>query len=130
MARDVLTCNGKNPKGSDNGLYKAICDDYADRFDPKTPFAYDPYTFCEVTDIDESKDTPDNPGELVPCCIAMFESGSFETDTLVYLWVQLAFGADKYGPNTVRAIMSSYSEKPRLEKHPEIEFYEVNKQTV
>lgn len=130
MARDVLTCNGKNPKGTDNRLYEIICDDDVDRFDPKTPFAYSPYTLKCVTDIKPREKIPGNdPDKAVPCCIAMFESGSPETD-LLYLWVQLAFGADASNPNKIRAIVASYSSEPRLKNHPEIEFYEVDKQTV
>ena len=134
LARDVLTCNGKNPKGSDNGLYTTICYDYADRFDPKTPFADSPYTLVGVTDIgDPVKINIDIPGhdpdKAVTRCIAMFESGSPETD-LLYLWVELAFGTDASNPNEIRSTVASYSDEPRIKNRPEIKFHEVKKQTV
>lgn len=133
MARDVLTIGGKNPKGTDNRLYETICDDDVDRFDPETPFAYSPYTLVGTTDIEYNEKININipghdPNKAVSCCIAMFESGSPETD-LLYLWVQLAFGTDASNPNKIRAIVAGYSSEPWLKKHPEIKFYEVNKQT-
>ena len=62
-------------------------------------------------------------------CIAMFESGSPETD-LLYLWVELAFGTDASNPNEIRSTVASYSDEPRIKNRPEIKFHEVKKQTV
>lgn len=127
LARDVLTCGGKNTmSGIGNSIYEAICDE-KDIFTSKDLPTGDPYELCGTTDVMYFYNDPNNPNETNPGCVVVYKQRVDDSFSM-YLWTEYRIKKNENGRHSICVVQSMTSLDANLGS--DITLYDVNSSNI